>query len=104
MKELDFGSILKRLRLQNGLKQKAIAEKIGVHVTSIKNWENGSCYPDAKNICILADFFHITSDALLGREGIETISLPEMSVKEQKQLFCIIQAYIDTRPSNDNLS
>ena len=79
----DFGMRLCDLRKQNAWTQKELAGKLGVYITTIKNWENDSCSPDAKNICALADFFHVTTDSLLGRENVETINIPELTMRER---------------------
>lgn len=91
-----IGFILCQLRKQNAMTQRALAQRLNVHLTTIKNWESGSCFPDAKNICALADLFHVTTDYLLGRQQGETISLEGLSARERRQLLHIIQAYMDT--------
>ena len=93
-----IGSVLCSLRKQNVMTQKELAKNLSVHITTIKNWESGNCYPDAKTVCALADLFHVTTDYLLGREPSETISLEGLAPGERKQLLHIIQAYIDTIP------
>lgn len=98
MHESTIGNILCELRKRNALTQKELAKKLDVHITTIKNWEGDNCYPDAKNICALADLFHVTTDFLLGREQMETISLEGIPSAERRQLLHIIQAYIDTIP------
>lgn len=95
--KVDFGSRLCELRKRNAWTQKEIADKLGVHITTIKNWESDNCTPDAKNICALADLYHVTTDSLFGRVNIETICIPELTTRERKQLFHMIQAYIDAR-------
>lgn len=100
MKEATIGTILCELRKRNALTQKELAKKLDVHITTIKNWEGDNCYPDAKNICALADLFHVTTDFLLGREQMETISLEGVPIAERRQLLHIIRAYIDTIPQN----
>ena len=101
MKDPTIGTILCELRKRNAMTQKELAKKLNVHITTIKNWEGDNCYPDAKNICALADLFHVTTDFLLGRKQTETISLEGLPVAARKQLFHIIQAYMDTIPLTD---
>ena len=73
--ETTFGLQLIMLRKRNGITQRELAQKLGVHITTIKNWEGGHCYPDVNNICALADVLHVSADSLLGREESETVSL-----------------------------
>ena len=98
MKPTTMGFILCQLRKNSAMTQRELARKLHVHITTIKNWENDNCYPDAKNICSLADLFHVTTDYLLGREPREIVSLEGLSPSERKQLLHIVQAYIDTLP------
>lgn len=37
--ETSFGSPLCQLRKKNGITQRDLAQKLGVHITTIKNWE-----------------------------------------------------------------
>lgn len=59
--------IFVQLRKNKGITQKKLAAKIGVNITSIKNWEAGNSVPDSNNICALADFYHVTTDHIYGR-------------------------------------
>ncbi len=58
---------LKKLRLQNGVTQKAIAEGIGVTSVSVQRFEYGTAKPKLDNVIKLADFFNVSTDYLLGR-------------------------------------
>lgn len=94
--ELSFGSRLCQLRKKNGITQRDLAQGLGVHITTIKNWEGGNCYPDAKNICALADLLHVSSDSLLGREEGDTVSLAEAPPALRKIIRQVIQVLIDS--------
>ncbi len=96
--EDTFGLVLCQLRKKQAMTQKELAKKLHVHITTIKNWEGGGCYPDAKNVCALADLFHVTTDYLLGRENKSTITLDGLTAAENRQLLHIIQAYMDALP------
>ncbi len=58
---------LKKLRLQNGVTQKAIAEGIGVTSVSVQRFEYGTARPKLDTVIKLADFFNVSTDYLLGR-------------------------------------
>ncbi|HIS92401.1 MAG TPA: LexA family transcriptional regulator [Candidatus Alectryocaccomicrobium excrementavium] len=62
---------MQALRKQRGLSQAALGEALGVKQNTISQWENGSRQPDAKTLALLADFFGISIDALLGRDAQE---------------------------------
>ena len=63
-----IGDIIKALRKENNLSQKALAEKIGVSQKAIDYWERGINEPKASYIIKLADFFHVSADYLLRRD------------------------------------
>ena len=60
---------LKELREYAHLTQKQLAEKIGNVQRNISNWENGTSEPDLSTVIKLAEFFNVTTDELLGKEG-----------------------------------
>lgn len=95
MNDILLGTLLCQLRKKNGITQCELAHRLHVHVTTIKNWEAGSCYPDAKNICALADIFHVSTDYLLGREEGETISLADVPPSLRRTIRQIVQVLID---------
>lgn len=54
--------------MERGLSQAALAKSIGVSQKAIDYWERGVNEPKATYIVLLADFFGVTTDYLLGRE------------------------------------
>ncbi len=63
-----FAERLSDLLESNGLSKRAFAEKIGVSAMSVSDWTNGNVQPSAENVYLTAEFFHISSDFLLGLE------------------------------------
>lgn len=57
---------LKYLREQNNIKQKQLAELLGVSVRAIGYYESGQRNLDYKQIIALASFFGVSTDYLLG--------------------------------------
>ena len=65
---MTIAESIKELRLERGLSQAALAKSIGVSEKAIDYWERGVNEPKATYIVLLADFFGVTTDFLLGRE------------------------------------
>lgn len=61
-----FKDNLKELRLEKGLGQVELAKEIGVSKGVISLWENGLREPNMYSLIILAKFFKITIDELVG--------------------------------------
>ena len=59
---------LKELRLEKGLTQKQLAQNTGLSKSAIDFWEREQRVPNANAIIVLAKFFSVTSDYLLGLE------------------------------------
>lgn len=67
-----FAERLKELRTDKGLSQGELAKIVGVKQQTIGGWEVGRTEPDHQITCMLADFFGVTTDYLLGREVQDT--------------------------------
>ena len=62
-----LGSIIRRLRDDNGLTQAKLGEKLGVAESTISLYESDKREPDVATIKRLADIFYVSTDYLLGQ-------------------------------------
>lgn len=95
MNAVIFGTQLSQLRKKNGITQHELAQKLHVHIMAIKSWAGGSCYPDAKNLCVLAASFHIATDYPLGSDEAEVLSLTHIPSILRSMIRQIVQILID---------
>lgn len=65
----DFSEILKELRLEKNVSQKAVAELLGVSDRNIRFYESGEHRPDFDGLLLLADYFNVSIDYLVGRSS-----------------------------------
>ncbi len=63
-----FAQRLTELLSINNLSKRTLAQKIGVSAMSISDWSTGKVQPVAENIYLIAEFFAVSSDYLLGLE------------------------------------
>ncbi len=63
----SFAERIKDLRRKNGMTQEALGKIIGVKRDSIYTYEKGLNYPEVRNLIILADYFGVSIDYLVGR-------------------------------------
>lgn len=61
-----FAERLKELRNEKGLTQDQLAEATGLSQSALANWENGKRSPATYAVVILAKYFGVTTDYLLG--------------------------------------
>lgn len=57
---------IKSLRRAAGMTQPQLAEKIGVHVNTIVNWEDGTTEPRASHIVAMAEAFGVSAERVMG--------------------------------------
>lgn len=62
-----IGKRIFELRTECKISQLALAKIIGVSQKAIDYWERGINEPKASYIILLADFFNVSADYLLGR-------------------------------------
>ena len=60
-----MGKKIKELRLEKGLSQYDLGEKIGVRWLSVCRWENGVQKPHKRHLTSLAKFFGVTERDLM---------------------------------------
>ncbi len=63
-----FSERLKEIRIEKGLSQTALSAKIGISQAAIAKWETGDRTPSMDCLIILAKFFQISIDYLVGIE------------------------------------
>lgn len=63
-----FSKNLKFLREEKGLNQSELAKKIGLRQSHISSWELNTSDPSLYNISLIADYFNVSIDYLIGRE------------------------------------
>ena len=63
---IKIGAIIKKLRAENNITQDALATAVGVTPQAISRWEAESGYPDIELLPVLADFFSVSVDELIG--------------------------------------
>lgn len=62
----NFSMNLSALRKAKGLTQAVLAEKLNYSDKSVSKWECGDVLPDVVTISMIADFFGVTVDELIG--------------------------------------
>lgn len=69
--EYSIGGIIGRnisnLRKGRGITQDVLAGELGVSFQAVSKWETGQSCPDISLLPVIADFFDVTIDELLGR-------------------------------------
>ena len=64
---MRFCDSFKSLRKYFGVNQGVIAELLNISVKTVSHWETGYTEPSIEQLKVLADYFDITIDELVGR-------------------------------------
>lgn len=71
---MNIGRTIKELRQKRGITQEEFSEALQVSVQTISRWENGVNAPDLSMLPVLAIYFKVTTDYLLGLERSDTMA------------------------------
>ena len=91
---MEIGKKLKKVRVQSGMTQENVAEKINVSRQTISNWENEKSYPDIISVIELSNLYSISLDVLLkGDEKMiehleESTNVVKSNQKILRRIFC----------------
>ena len=66
--EILFSKKIRDLRLEKGLRQSDVAQYLKVTPATVTRWENKTQEPDYLTLALLAKFFGVTTDYILGLE------------------------------------
>lgn len=65
----SFPSKLKKARQDTGFTQREVSKEVKIPYSTIANWEIGRTQPDIESLGILADFYGVSVDWLIGTKG-----------------------------------
>lgn len=83
----QFSNMMKSLRRKRNLTQEQIAEALGVSGQAVSKWETGTSYPDISLLPVLADYFGVSVDCLLGHDMTKQTEEIENVLAQADQMF-----------------
>lgn len=63
---------IRQLRTQNNITQKQLADAINVQSPSVQRFEYGTVRPSLDKLIVMADYFNVSLDYLVGRSDDPT--------------------------------
>lgn len=88
---ITFGVKIKDLRKEKNLTQKELAQALSITVSTLSHWECDYQEPNFDDLIMIADYFDVSLDYLLGREddngnfNVQSAS-PALTAEEQHLL------------------
>lgn len=89
---VDFGNILKTLRLKEDMTQAQLAQKLQLTKSVISAYETGLRLPSYDVLIHISKIFNVSTDYLLGLERKQEIDLSGLSQDEVDALLNLIKA------------
>lgn len=86
----NLSTRLKELRQRRNLRQEQVASLIGVDKSTISAYENNSRQPSFDILLRLANYFHVTTDYLLGQTNIRTVNLSGLTEEEAEIIINLV--------------
>lgn len=83
----DFAERLKSLRLQAGLTQRELAEKLGIAHSTLGMYELGKRVPDIDTMDSIADYFNVTIDYISGKDSRSLYYLTPEQAQFAQEMF-----------------
>lgn len=74
---MRFNEILRELLSERGITQKQLARELGIPVSTLGGYVQGTSEPDFEMLKVLAGYFSVTTDYLLGMSASNTTSFRE---------------------------
>ena len=98
---------IKQLRLEYGLCQVELANKLCVSKQSVSNWENDNIQPSIDMLLKLAKLFSVSTDFLLGQDSrtfIEVTGLSRIQISHIQQIIDDIRSAQKNSTQNNEKS
>lgn len=86
-----FGERVKELRLARNLMQVQLAKELGLAKQTVSNWENEYIQPSVETLWLVADYFGVSMDYLMGRDNKKYLEINGLSDKQ----LALVQMIID---------
>ena len=86
---MELSEKIQKLRKDRKLTQEELARQLFVSRTAVSKWETGRGIPSMESLQMIARYFDITLDELLGAEEIITLAKQENKGNIRRFAFCI---------------
>lgn len=84
---MSFHQRLRELRLNKNLNQGHVAKALGYGYSAISNYESGRNEPSIKDLILLAKFFNVSVDYLIGATDIQRNFEDDSPLKKELKWF-----------------
>ena len=94
MDKKERGAILKSLREEKKLRQSDLADFLEISQQAYQRYENGTSEPNGDGFVKLADFYHVSTDYLLGHTPVRAMNTLPVGVLSEEEVKDIDEAIV----------
>ncbi|MBQ3847377.1 MAG: helix-turn-helix transcriptional regulator [Clostridia bacterium] len=87
---------IRRFRLEQSLSQVEFARRLNVSKQCVSNWENDNVRPSVEMLTKIADCFQVSTDALLGRDSLNTLNVDGLSPEQIAHIRLLVSDFKNT--------
>lgn len=86
---MNIGEIIAELRMDKNMNQEDLAAVLNISRSALANWESGNRRIDIETLVVIADYFEVSCDYLLGR----TKHKYNFALENKKNVDAIMDVY-----------
>ena len=94
MRKINIAKVIASKRKEKGITQDDLANFIGVSKASVSKWETEQSYPDIVHLPLLAAYFNVSLDDLMGYE-------PQMASEDIRKLYKELSTEFAAKPFDE---
>ena len=86
---------LSELRIEKGLNMKEVAAALSLPYMTYVNWEKGAREPNSEMMILLADFYGVSIDYLIGRTDDREVRRQVAVTRSEQELLDLFRGFSD---------
>ncbi|MEN8079286.1 helix-turn-helix transcriptional regulator [Clostridioides difficile] len=86
---MNIGEIIAELRMDRDMNQEDLAIILNISRSTLANWESGNRRIDIETLVVIADYFNVSCDYLLGRTKYKY----NFALENEKNVDAIMSIY-----------
>jgi len=102
---MEFGSIVARLRKEQGISQTNLAKELGIHKNVLGRYERNEVFPSIEIARKIADILDVSLDYLTGKVDVELdktiqkriLEVSKFDEDDKLHIFSVIDAFVAKR-------
>lgn len=94
-------SIFVKLMEENGLTPYRVAKETGITQATLSRWKTGKVNPSLETLQVLADYFHVSIDYLMGKSSVEKESPDLPKTEADDDDFVVLARHMQKIPEKE---